>query len=395
MTLRHALAAAVLLSTLPARADETTPAPSDAAPGPSVETQAKHDTESVTPTTAPAPVPASEDAAWQLYADTAERFVNRAPDASEWLERLLRDHPGTAAAKRGEGLRLLSTPTLTSPVGRTIDPANPATWLRPEQPEPLARAEVAVVQTVHGIALGIEFCALTNACSVELGALAALAGGGAGLGLSLVLTNNGITPGHALAMNAGTLWGAWHGIALNGILQSGNATATAGIMMGGQLLGLGAGHLLHTLLVPAVGDVSLANSGGIWSTALAALLLGASGVPMSMQATFGILLAATDVGLIAGAFASKFVPMSRGRTLVLDAGFLLGGFVGWALATITGLGSSSGQLMWALTAVGLVAGGAGSFWLTRNWDQPPPALLPKIGLLPTPGGAMANLDWRF
>jgi len=93
------------------------------------------------------------------------------------------------------------------------------------------------------------------------------------------------------------------------------------LLLGGQLLGIGAGRLAWTELRPSAGDVALASSVGLWSGVVAALLIAEAD---TYGPTMGTLLFCSDVGLIAGGLIASSAPMSRGRTLLLDADGLLG-----------------------------------------------------------------------
>ncbi|MFB6373893.1 MAG: hypothetical protein ABEN55_12465, partial [Bradymonadaceae bacterium] len=129
-------------------------------------------------------------------------------------------------------------------------------------------------------------------------------GGGAGLGLSLYATRNGITPGRASAINAGVQFGFWNAVALNTITDNFSNGTPAGVVLplvAGQLAGLGGGYLAARELRPHAGDVALANSGGLWAGAFTALFIGTTGATVSPQGIMTALLVTSDLGVVGAA----------------------------------------------------------------------------------------------
>ena len=94
-----------------------------------------------------------------------------------------------------------------------------------------------------------------------------------------------------------------------------------------------------------------------------------------------------DLGLIAGGVASEYYPMSRGRTILVDLGGILGFLAGGAVA----LGSSSAKPLLISTALGL--GLAVAF--TSEWDAPEVPLGARLAFVPMGRqgwGASLSLD---
>jgi hypothetical protein len=440
---RAVAALAFTVVSLPARAEDAPPAPPPVVeafpepavlPTPVVEAEPSTADAQVVPSEAP-----SQDEAWRMYeAAFTAAVAGRNEEALAAVVQLRARYPESGAAALGEELaRQLETlglngrrrmsdalrgkldrPTAqplttsataapaasqsTSPSPSAPAPSQPSVAgtrrhatlreaLHDEQPTLQARAEFVVFQALHGITLGGEVCALTGGCGLGVALLPMLAGGGAAWA-ALAFSSEGITAGHALAIDSGVLWGAWHGIAFAGISNAFNS-ATLGIVMTGQLAGMVAGHFAWAGLGLSAGDMSLMNSVGIWTGAFTLLATGAMGLQGSTSGLFALLLAASDVGLVGGALLSRVLPMSRGRTLVLDAGVVLGGLLGFALHTA--LLGSGGSLQTTTGAVlaGSVAGLVTSGVLTRDWDLEllgTPGNV-QVGLAPTPGGGGGQL----
>lgn len=331
------------------------------------------------------------DEAWSLYADAYEATLEGEPaEAERLLEQLRQRFPGHEATKRGERALSLSRKT----TGRSaLAPGELGEFLRNEEPIPLARAELAILQTFNGIAAGLEVCGLLECDDARPFVVSAMLGGGVGLAGSLYLSRGGITQGHTLAVNSGATWGAVHAGLLSLSLSTTTRTSS-GMLLAGQLGGTALGHYLWGALKPGAGDVSLMNSGAIWALVLNVLIQSAAQVNLSSGAYFGAMIAAVDIGLIGGGLLASYMPMSRSRTLVIDAGGILGMLLGFAIDTLVGGTRPSDRSFFGLGAVGAVGGLVGATLLTRNWDldELPPA---QLSVLPTEGGAtlMAGMSW--
>lgn len=331
------------------------------------------------------------DEAWSLYADAYEATLEGEPaQAEQLLERLRQRFPGHEATKRAERALSLSR---RGTERRAVPPGELGAFLRQEEPVALARAELAILQTFNGIAAGLEVCGLLECADPRPYVVSAMLGGGAGLAASLYLSRDGITQGHTLAVNAGATWGAVHAGLLSLSLSTTTRT-TSGMLLAGQLGGTAVGHYLWSALKPGAGDVSLMNSGAIWALVLNLLVQSAAQVNLSSGAYFGAMIAAVDIGLIGGGLLASYMPMSRSRTLVIDAGGILGMLLGFATDMLVGGTRPSDRSFFGLGAVGAVGGLVGATLLTRNWDldELPPA---QLSVLPTEGGAtvMAGMSW--
>lgn len=236
-----------------------------------------------------------------------------------------------------------------------------------ESVDGFARAELAFWQTLHGILLGVEACAVLECNDLRAGVGATLVGGGTGLGLSLWATQDGITPGRAHLLNSATGWGLWNALAAGVALGIDDGRAGAGLLMAGQLGGLGAAAALWPEFRPQAGDVGLVNTGGIWSGVLTGFAMGALEARLDEHQTFGLLLAATDLGGVAGAALASAHPMGRGRVLVLNAGGVVGALAGFGLALLVGGEGVGAPAFYGAGIAGTITGLALGAWLTQDW----------------------------
>lgn len=338
------------------------------------------------------------DPAWELYADAFEAYLqHEEADAFRLLKRLEETYPGHPAAARARSLIAQRDRTRVQEEAeaarrRAVAPRDLAGVLRNESTSSLARAELTILQTLNGIAAGVEICSIAQCASSQMTILSAMLGGGLGLGGSLWLTRDGITQGHTLALNSGTAWGAFHGASLTFILDPGPRASPA-LLLGGQLGGLLVGHLAYETLRPGAGDVSLVNSGGIWGAMFALLVLNATEASVSDAVWWGSILGMADVGMVAAGLLASRMPMSRGRTLVIDAGGIVGLLFGFGVEYLIS-GKADGAFF-AAGAVGMVGGLTAATMLSKEWDL---ALLPAgtaFHVIPTDGGARLALAGTF
>jgi hypothetical protein len=342
----------------------------------------------------PSPDPI-EDPAWREFRRAFELYAEGDRSRSrEMLSSLVREYPGHPAARSARSV----LQAMDSPEGRVRD-GQPEDEKRRRVGEEftsgLARAELAFFQTINGLTLGAEVCAAARCDDSRVIVGSMLLGGTAGLALSLGLTTDGITPGHTLSINSGSGWGAWNGIALSVILepQSEQVPLLIGLS---QLAGTGVGALFHHFLQPTSGDVSLANSGGIWSGLLTLFTIAGLQPNVDESVVFSALLGASNLGLAGGAILSKFYPMSRGRTFIIDSGGLLGMLLGMGTAVIV-TDDADEPLFFFAAAGGSAAGLALATFLSRDWDEEEQDNGPNVslGFTPTPGGAAVHIGGRF
>jgi hypothetical protein len=348
------------------------------------------------------------DEAWALY-DTAfaASAAGHEQEALDLFRRVLTEHKDTPAAPyASEMVRLIEarrSGVVTSPDARVrllkepLTPPTPSTdlgsRLRNEETTSLARAELVIVQSIHGVAFGFEMGNIIASSNPKILALMMMVGGGAGLGISLALTRDGVTPGRALALNSGTAWGAFNGAMIWSLSSNLSTGQSMSLLAVSQFAGLALGNAGWAFFHPSAGDVSLVNSGGIWSAALALMFMGATTKEPGSNLLSWTVLIASDVGLVGGGVLARFFPMSRSRVLVIDAGGILGSLFGFGLSVLVGTKSSS--TTFSLGLAGTVLGlGTGAF-LSRHWDiEDAPAV--SAAVMPTVTGTPAfGLAYRF
>ncbi len=287
--------------------------------------------------------------------------------------------------------------SVSAPTAPPTDlPPRPAT----RRPSRAARAELATVQTLIGGAMGAEICGMAECDEPRAWAGAVLLGAGAGTALSLLTTRDGIPQGRAQAVNAGTVFGTWlgAGTALALGRSDPNPQAVAGLVAGGQLLGAGLGLLTDHTFIVTPGEVSLANSGALWTGITSVLALAAiapEGDGDRLRRRFsGTTLATTTLGLAGGAWLARHDHVSRGRALMVDVGAIAGGgmlpLVGWFIG---GDDPSAEGLLWA-SAAGTAGGAILAYALTRTWDAPEVPDL-SMSLTPMQGGGVAQLNLKL
>lgn len=271
-------------------------------------------------------------------------------------------------------------------------------------PTNLARAELATFQTFNGIALGTELCVIANCIGPGPALGSVLLGGGGGLAVSLYGTRNGITPGQALSLNSGVMWGFWQGIAINFITEnwvSGPRTAFLPLFFG-QVAGMGAGYGLYRAFQPTGGDVATVNWAGAWSGAYALMSIGLlQGPAPPLPVTFGTLMAASNLGGLGGALLASVEPMSRGRVWVINASGAFGALLGIGTAAILSGGRAAPSLLSGSAMLGSAGGLGLAGFMTRDWSlvdsQSNSGPQASVQLMPAPEGrgAMLSLAGSF
>jgi hypothetical protein len=252
--------------------------------------------------------------------------------------------------------------------------------------------ELTLYAAAYGLWAGPGLAFVLGAEDARLFAAAAIAGGGAGILAGTVGTRGRPVPyGRAQVVEAAGVWGGVNGGLAAGLLDA-NARATVGTTLGLGLGGIAGAVALTRERSPSSGDVALVNSGGFWGLAAGALTLTFVGDPSEEQALTALLVGA-DAGLVAMTLATRHVEISRGRSLLIDTGGLVGALIGLSAplfarsesAPAYGVGGLAGM------AVGL---GLGAH-LTRGWDDDPESerrgdaarVMPFVAR--APGGTMA------
>lgn len=323
----------------PAPANPPAPAPSTTAPT------------AAAPPGSTAPQPADPDPAWNVYDDAFSRAAaGDRGGASARLTELANQWPLHPAAARATQLVRGSEP-------RSLDP---------DAPDKVARGELVLWSTVGGVFTAANVCVIEGCNSQRTTAAVYTLSVGGSLALALAASRHGVAQGEAQLYNSAQTWGSWNGLAINnGFAHDGGEAAIA---LGAQGAGLLAGIGLWRTWHPTQGDVALTNSFLLWSTVLT--LWGH--VIADTEPKLSTVVIAGDLGIVLGALTSTRVKMSRGRTLLIDVGGVLGILGGGLVAVGTRDTSAAGFSLFIGTAAGLGIAAAA----TKNWDGPPVTITP-------------------
>jgi hypothetical protein len=334
-----------------------------AAPAPNPPASATPDAEADSEAAGAPAIEPRSDAAWQLYHQVFSALMQgEKTRARELASALLRDHPDHPATSLVRSAQLGLAP------GAVDDHRDAADGhAGRETASRGARAELALFQSLHGIALGIEACLALECDSGQAYLGIALAGGAIGAVVALNLDD--LTSGERALLNSGTAWGAVNAGLLLTAKQSGLGVQEASLtLIAGQTAGLLTGAALFKLH-PTAGQVGLANSGGVWVGVLTELMVAVTGAHLDQSEQAITALIAIDAGIAGGAYlASRWPVISRAQTLVIDAGGIVGTVGGAALGVIIA-GNGSDRTIPALAAVGTVAGLGAAAYFTRDWND--------------------------
>jgi hypothetical protein len=296
----------------------------------------------VAPPSPPAAAPADE--AWRAYDDAFVQLGRGRRDAATAGLLQLTTRWPTHPAARQATLRLAELE------------ARAATRAA-KRADRVARGEVVFWSTASSVLLARDLCLDTCESDRSAAAVYSLTIGAA-LGVSLFATRHGVRPGEAQLYNSAQTWGSWNALAINdGFAETRGEAAVA---IGGQLAGLAAGLGLWQTWRPEAGDVALANTGLLWSAVLS--LYGQ--LMVDVEPELRTVVVVGDLGLLAGALIARKVPMSRGRTLLIDLGGVLGTLAGGLVSLSADDEQAVGGILFTTTAAGLVIAG----FATRGWD---------------------------
>lgn len=180
-----------------------------------------------------------------------------------------------------------------------------------------------------------------------LAILVPTAAAGVGLGFLAAwrLTNEQLKVGHSSVIIGSTIWGTSLGVSLGYGLgftgPLGHRTAqqnTLALSLLGGSLGMGAGILSAWLADPSSGDAAIANSGGLWGTAVGALVTEAVDFRAAQHSrAFGwMTFGGTTLGLVGGALAAWGLDRSRSHMAIIDASGLVGLALGYGIGYAAG-----------------------------------------------------------
>jgi hypothetical protein len=352
----------------------------------------------------------ADDSAWRDY-DAAFRALveGRRDDARRLIATLVARAPTHPAAARGAALLRLwpasgaatgparipaPTPVAVAPdaARAPLDEDEPEG--APKGPTSSARAELASFQTFHGIAVGLELCVLMTCNDPTAGFGLPLIFGGLGLTVALISTPGGALPGNVAVLDAGVWWGAWNATAL-GVIAEAYSSRFAGGLLLGQALGLGTGAVIAHTLHPEAGEVSLANTAGLWSGAIALFARGSNDFHGSDANIMKSLLLASDAGLAGGFLLAAAFPMSRGHALLIDAGGVGGALLGLGAAALIGGDGAARPTYFKAMLPSTVLGLAAAAYFTRRWDTPDVPVALTLAPVADGHGAAAVLAGQF
>jgi hypothetical protein len=344
------------------------------------------------PAAAPEPPAASADPAWTLYHQAfLDNVLLRNERARASLQAILREHPEHPAARFAQEL----LQTMDAPAAQLPVPEDDERY-GSRRPSGLARAELASFQTLAGIGAAGMLCGLAECDDGRVVVTVLTLGAGAGLAGSLVGSRHGISPGRALAINSGTMWGVWNGVAV-AVVADADDKGVFGSILAGQLIGTLGGALVGVFTDPTAGDVSLATSGGLWMGGLMFMLHGLSDFAADGKVVMLTTLLASDAGLLGGALLSALdiYPMSRSRALLIDSGGVMGTLLGMGISVLVKGDVESAPAFFGPALAGMLAGLTATTYFTRNWDAPELPADVAVAVGPMEGGATVMVGGRF
>lgn len=347
------------------------------------------------PPTPTPPPPPRDPAALVLRFDQAVFALARGDEAEArtLLSAIERDAPGSERGRAARQILALLAERRVEPEVAPIPGVMETT--RDGPPSIYSRAELIVLQTIHGLVVGGEICVITECNGAQMVGGVLLGTGAVALVTSLILTNGGITPGQTASLDAGALWGGSLTLSLMGAIggDDGISSGEVGAVLAGQLVGMGLGQGIWMLTRAGPGDVSLASSGGLWFGTLSALtaLMLATDAGIEGTTMAGVIFGGGLAGLGLGATLAHYAPMSRGRVFIIDGGALVGTLMGVGVSLLV---AADGQEAFLPPALGLVAGLGLTAYLTRHFDEPE---APQVAAFATPtdGGLLVGVGGAF
>lgn len=236
-----------------------------------------------------------------------------------------------------------------------------------------AAIELVFTLTTYGIWSGVALGLAADMNSEYLVLVSALTGLGALGGGLFYAWDRPIDSAQSGLVTNGLLYGSWNGLAIALMAEADSTTAFV-LTWAGSTLGVGTGLLLGNVLEDLDdGDIALANSGGLWGTFVAGMLL-AVAAPDGLDTTtvFGVLLAGTDLGLTAMSIASHWIDTSRGRQTLIDLGGLLGAMLGGGILFAADIDDPTAFGLSMLASAGLGITAAALLTSLLDDDDPAP-----------------------
>ena len=176
------------------------------------------------------------------------------------------------------------------------------------------------------------------------------------------------TSGQRALINSGTVWGTFNAAMLLIANEPDDDSSIGLTLIAGQAAGVGLALALSAN-APTAGQVALANSGGQWSLALTGLSLAAADVQLDDQQLGLTLAIVADAGLGVGSYLGSTRPrVSRAQTLVIDAAGIVGAVAGGAGGVMI-TGAVEDRSTAGLAALGAALGLGTAAYVTRHWDD--------------------------
>jgi len=233
------------------------------------------------------------------------------------------------------------------------------------------RTSLIVFTTLYGAYVGGAFPQMFNVGnSTAIFGASILAFTGLGLVGSLFGTRHlNMNREHTALITTSTLWGVGNFFVLGLLLDFSFQNTFRAVTVGG-ILGYAAGFAISRYVPLKEGRTAFASSMGLWAagyTGLAMGMLAINGVNVSGKAIAAALLAAADLGLVAGIFVHSKVRFSQSRTLLVNLSGAVGALGGASLLLIFGTSNATVPLA-TITLTSLAGLGLG-IYLTRDMKK--------------------------
>ena len=159
----------------------------------------------------------------------------------------------------------------------------------------------------------------------------------------------------------GALWGAGLGLSAKGVVGMAVLTSAVAATVA---------TFVAATQRPKAGDIELVRSSLLWGTTAGLLAAARSPRGTSAEGAWRTGAIAMDVSLVAGIGLANNFDLSRNRVLIIDAGAVGGGLVGFGFAVLFSDSNVSGQTLAGGALAGLVGGITIAALATRNLDTP-------------------------
>jgi hypothetical protein len=203
--------------------------------------------------------------------------------------------------------------------------------------------------------------------------------------------------GEPQAVVSGAGIGLQAGIPLVALVDPSESSTVTGMLLATTTMGGAAGWLANRAYGTTPGEMSFVGSAALWSNVLGALTGVVTGAKGDDYA--GISLASIAVGTTVGALYARDVAPSIAHVRYIDFGALAGGLaIGGSYLALAG-SSGNEHAAAAITAAGVLGGGALATYLTRGMAREESRRATAIQWSPTvaplPGGATVGVAGTF